>query len=85
MCDACRSRHRIYASTKRAKRKLEKAAIVNAVAVRSGKDIQEMSVVEHAAQPITWVISGGQSHQVCYSVFNDVQFSLHDRSVSSET
>ncbi|KAF8957393.1 hypothetical protein BDZ97DRAFT_109410 [Flammula alnicola] len=27
MCDVCRGRHRIYASTKRAKRKLEKAAI----------------------------------------------------------
>lgn len=27
MCDVCRSRHRIYASTKRAKRKMEKAAL----------------------------------------------------------
>ena len=27
MCDVCRGRHRIYASTKRAKRKMEKAAI----------------------------------------------------------
>jgi hypothetical protein len=26
MCDVCRGRHRVYASTKRAKRKLEKAA-----------------------------------------------------------
>ncbi|KAI0944839.1 hypothetical protein AcW1_001672 [Taiwanofungus camphoratus] len=27
MCDSCRGRHRVYASTKRAKRKLEKAAL----------------------------------------------------------
>lgn len=27
MCETCRGRHRIYASTKRAKRKLEKAAV----------------------------------------------------------
>lgn len=27
MCEACRSRHRVYATTKRAKRKMEKAAI----------------------------------------------------------
>jgi hypothetical protein len=27
MCDACRGRHRVYAMTKRAKRKMEKAAI----------------------------------------------------------
>ena len=27
MCDICRGRHRIYASTKRAKRKMEKAAL----------------------------------------------------------
>ena len=27
MCDTCRGRHRIYASTKRAKRKMEKAAL----------------------------------------------------------
>ncbi|THH09620.1 hypothetical protein EW146_g8635 [Bondarzewia mesenterica] len=27
MCDACRGRHRIYANTKRAKRKMEKAAV----------------------------------------------------------
>jgi len=66
MCEGCRSRHRIYASTKRAKRKLEKAAITNAVAARSGKDIQEMSLVEQAAQPITWVTTDGRSHQVRY-------------------
>ncbi|EGO03330.1 hypothetical protein SERLA73DRAFT_174773, partial [Serpula lacrymans var. lacrymans S7.3] len=29
MCDVCRGRHRIYATTKRAKRKMEKAAIVS--------------------------------------------------------
>ncbi|PPQ78325.1 hypothetical protein CVT25_011696 [Psilocybe cyanescens] len=34
MCDACRGRHRIYASTKRARRKLEKAA----VAARNGQE-----------------------------------------------
>ncbi|KAF5383235.1 hypothetical protein D9615_004919 [Tricholomella constricta] len=28
MCEACRGRHRVYASTKRARRKLEKAAVV---------------------------------------------------------
>ena len=69
MCDGCRSRHRIYANTKRARRKLEKAAIANAVAARSGKDI-EMSLVQvdHAPQPITWVAAGGQSRQVCYSI-----------------
>lgn len=38
MCDVCRSRHRIYASTKRARRKLEKAAVANAVAARNGSD-----------------------------------------------
>jgi len=27
MCEMCRGRHRIYATTKRAKRKLEKAAV----------------------------------------------------------
>lgn len=66
MCGGCRSRHRIYASTKRAKRKLEKAAIASAVVARSGKDhTEEMLSI---AQPITWVTTGGQSHQVCYSM-----------------
>jgi hypothetical protein len=27
MCETCRSRHRVYANTKRAKRKMEKAAV----------------------------------------------------------
>jgi hypothetical protein len=27
MCDVCRGRHRVYATTKRAKRKMEKAAV----------------------------------------------------------
>ena len=69
MCDGCRSRHRTYANTKRAKRKLEKAAIATTVAASSGKD-NEMSlqVVDHPPQPITWVNTGGQSRQVCYSI-----------------
>ncbi|KAF8221925.1 hypothetical protein L208DRAFT_1033565, partial [Tricholoma matsutake] len=29
MCEVCRGRHRIYATTKRARRKLEKAAVVD--------------------------------------------------------
>ena len=66
MCVGCRSRHRIYANTKRAKRKLEKAAVATAVAARSGKDT-EMSLIDHAPQPITWV-TPGQSHRVCYSI-----------------
>lgn len=67
MCQGCRGRHRIYANTKRAKRKLEKAAIATAVAARSGKNT-EMSLVGHPPQPITWVPASGQSHQVCYSI-----------------
>lgn len=68
MCDGCRSRHRIYASTKRARRKLEKAAIVTAVAARNGKDAEEVSsFIDPTSQPITWVTAGGQSHQVCCS------------------
>ena len=67
MCDGCRSRHRIYANTKRARRKLEKAAIANAVAARAGKDT-EMSLIDHAPQPITWVTASGQSRQVYYSI-----------------
>jgi hypothetical protein len=66
MCDGCRGRHRIYANTKRAKRKLEKAALATAVAARSGKDT-EMSLIGHTPQPITWVTSE-QSRQVCYSI-----------------
>lgn len=70
MCNSCRSRHRIYASTKRARRKLEKAAIATAVTAPNGKDVQEMSIVEHATQqPITWVTTG-QSHQVSCTLFN---------------
>lgn len=66
MCDGCRGRHRVYANTKRAKRKLEKAAIAAAVAARSGKD-SEMSLFDHVPQPITWVTSE-QSRQVSYSI-----------------
>lgn len=67
MCDGCRSRHRVYANTKRARRKLEKAALATAVAARTGKDT-EMSLIDHVPQPITWVNAGGQSRQVCYSI-----------------
>ena len=35
MCDACRGRHRIYANTKRAKRKQEKAAVGAAQPIRA--------------------------------------------------
>lgn len=66
MCDACRSRHRVYANTKRARRKLEKAAIATAVSARNGKDT-EMPLIDHGPQPITWVNAGGQSRQVCNS------------------
>lgn len=66
MCVGCRSRHRVYANTKRARRKLEKAAIATAVAARSGKDT-EMPLIDPAPQPITWV-TAGQSHQVCCSL-----------------
>ncbi|KAG6873344.1 hypothetical protein C0995_000204 [Termitomyces sp. Mi166 len=44
MCDACRSRHRIYASTKRARRKQEKAALVG--------------VSDPAAPTPTWALWG---------------------------
>jgi hypothetical protein len=66
MCDGCRGRHRIYANTKRAKRKLEKAAIAAAVAARSvnGQD-SEMSLFDHVPQPITWVTA---DEQVSYSI-----------------
>jgi hypothetical protein len=67
MCNGCRGRHRIYANTKRARRKLEKAAIATVVAARSGKD-SEMSLIDHAPQPITWVAAGAQSRQVGYSI-----------------
>jgi hypothetical protein len=67
MCDGCRSRHRVYANTKRARRKLEKAAIATAVVARSGKD-NEMSLIDPVPQPITWVNASGQSRQVCYSI-----------------
>ena len=67
MCDGCRSRHRVYANTKRARRKLEKAAIATAVAARNGKDT-EMSLVDNIPQSITWVNAGVQSRQVCYSI-----------------
>lgn len=69
MCNGCRSRHRVYANTKRAKRKLEKAAVATAVAARSEKDT-EMSLVDHGLQPITWVNAAGQSRQVCYSIMS---------------
>lgn len=54
MCEACRSRHRIYATTKRAKRKLEKAVVSGEVspgtagptiAVRSG-DLPDANAAE---------------------------------------
>ena len=74
MCDGCRSRHRVYANTKRARRKLEKAAVATAVAARNGK---EMSLLDHGPQPITWVNAGGQSRQVCYSIANQVAYITH--------
>ncbi|KDR72756.1 hypothetical protein GALMADRAFT_764803 [Galerina marginata CBS 339.88] len=49
MCDSCRGRHRIYASTKRARRKLEKAAVTNAVAARNG--LEHMLLV-HESSPV---------------------------------
>lgn len=60
MCSGCRSRHRTYASTKRAKRKLEKAAIGTAAA-RSEKDAEDLSFIDHTPQSITWVTA-----QVCF-------------------
>jgi hypothetical protein len=73
MCDGCRGRHRIYASTKRARRKLEKAAIVTAAAVpapsNSGKDLaQEIPFIEHTPQRITWVTASGHSYQVKFQL-----------------
>ena len=35
MCETCRGRHRVYASTKRARRKMEKAAVAGVVAARA--------------------------------------------------
>lgn len=44
MCEPCRGRHRIYAMTKRAKRKMEKAALLgNAFQNEDGQGNMEMS------------------------------------------
>ncbi|KDQ60402.1 hypothetical protein JAAARDRAFT_605406 [Jaapia argillacea MUCL 33604] len=50
MCEACRGRHRVYATTKRARRKLEKAAVTG-----NG----DASPVQQQQQ--TWERSGGSS------------------------
>ena len=36
MCETCRGRHRVYVSKKRARRKMEKAAVAGVVAARAG-------------------------------------------------
>jgi len=70
MCDICRGRHRIYASTKRAKRKLEKAAVANTVTAHNGGDTV-MLIHDTLSQrpPIVspWVSPSAQSVQrVCF-------------------
>jgi hypothetical protein len=72
MCDVCRSRHRIYASTKRARRKLEKAAVANAVAARNGGDTftliheSDHSISQGSSAVSPWLSPSVQSHQqVC--------------------
>ena len=83
MCDICRGRHRIYASTKRARRKLEKAAVANAVAVahNSGDAVMLIHDSDHTisqGQPVVspWLSPSAQSlHQVCFfSVKVDTPF-----------
>ncbi|KAI9063536.1 hypothetical protein FKP32DRAFT_1757971 [Trametes sanguinea] len=59
MCEQCRGRHRIYASTKRAKRKMEKALLNNA---QSGQPVvwmpdedlsqEERDAPQHPADPV---------------------------------
>jgi hypothetical protein len=64
MCDACRGRHRIYATTKRARRKLEKAAVANSAlpggnALALIHDSNSAIVVEKdQAAPNIWMGSG---------------------------
>ena len=48
MCESCRGKHRIYASTKRAKRKLEKAAV------------SELVPIEHAPESVSWMSHGDE-------------------------
>ena len=68
MCDVYRTCHRIYASTKRARRKLEKA---NSVAVRNGGDKfmlihQSDHSISQGSSAVSWLSSTTQSlQQVC--------------------
>jgi len=73
MCDVCRSRHRIYASTKRARRKLEKAAVANAAAARNGGDTfmliheSDHTVSQGSSTVTSWLSPSAQSlQQVCF-------------------
>ncbi|TFY67150.1 hypothetical protein EVG20_g4039 [Dentipellis fragilis] len=47
MCDQCRGRHRIYATTKRAKRKLEKLAVI--------QNTVNLADTSSETQPVAWM------------------------------
>jgi hypothetical protein len=52
MCEACRGRHRVYASTKRARRKMEKAAVAGIR--RMGEQLGNLGTGERGENPGVW-------------------------------
>ncbi|KJA17422.1 hypothetical protein HYPSUDRAFT_1022244 [Hypholoma sublateritium FD-334 SS-4] len=64
MCDTCRSRHRIYASKKRAKRNLEKASAISTPATASESETP-LCTVESSPVPqeCEWVVTTGENYQ----------------------
>lgn len=65
MCDTCRSRHRIYASKKRAKRNLEKASAIS-TPVTASESETPLGTAESSPVPqeCEWVVTTGQNYQV---------------------
>ena len=66
MCDTCRSRHRIYASKKRAKRNTEKAgSAIGSVVPASGSETPlGTSESPSVLQECEWVVTTQENYQV---------------------
>lgn len=77
MCEACRGRHRTYASTKRAKRKMEKAAL----RAQRGQTVAWMPL--DGALDGAQVSEGPRLMTEVSSSFYGYIFSMRDHEVSS--
>lgn len=64
MCESCRNRHRIYASTKRTKRNLAKAAKASGVMLDSHSETTPNAVHTSSLKTGQWIVTTAKHLQV---------------------